>query len=101
MFHEPPTEAQVAERLGLDPSDARLPGIREAALLVQSRVCEVDPFDAGLYEAALRRAAFLFSSMPHTLGVLDTGTDYGVQYLPLYHPDWDALEVGRRKIVVA
>lgn len=96
-----PSVADFAARVGVPETDPRLPGLLDAALLVQSRVCETVPFDAALHEAALRRAAFLWASVGHTLGVLDTGTDYGVQYLPLYHPDWDALEVGRRNIVVA
>lgn len=96
-----PSVADLAERLGVPPADPRLPGFLAAALLVQSRVCETDPYDEGLREAALRRAAFLWASTAHTLGALDTGTDYGVQYLPMYHPDWDLLEIGRRVVVVA
>lgn len=97
-----PTLDEVAVRLGADPLDARLPAVREAALETQASVCTSGlPYDASMHEAALRRAAFLWGSMPHTLGVLDTGTDLGAQYLPMYHPDWDMLEAPHRSIVVA
>lgn len=103
MAYQPPTVEEVAVRLGADPSDVRLPSLLDAALETQATVCNVGVYTASLHEAAIRRCAFLWASMPHTLGVLDTGDTYGVQYLPLYHPDWDALEMPHRidKIVVA
>lgn len=95
-----PTLAEAAERVGADAADPLLPPLLAAALGTQRSVCFQEPWTWELHEAALRRFAFLWSTKPHTLGVMDV-TDFGTQYLPLYHPDWDLLEMSRRQWPVA
>ena len=94
-----PTVEEAAERVGASPTDPLLPGLLTSALNTQAKVCDctTDPYTAELHEAALRRFAFLWASKPHTLGVLEVN-DFGTQYMPLYHPDWDLLEFDRRTI---
>lgn len=94
-----PTLDQVAAQLGADPTDPRLVLAYDAAVFVQEHVCHVDPYTPGLAEALHRRVGFLWASRAHTLGVLDTGTEYGTSYMPMYHPDWDMLE-GPSRIMV-
>jgi hypothetical protein len=54
--------------------------------------CITDPYTADLAEALIRRVANLWASKAHTLGVLNTGTDFGVAYVPRYDPIFDDLE---------
>ena len=100
MIATAPGVADAAQRVGVDVADPLLLPLLEAALETQRSVCVQEPWNWPMHEAALRRFAFLWSSKPHSLGVLDV-TDYGTQYLPLYHPDWDLLEMPRRKWPVA
>lgn len=103
-MYGPPTVDDVAARLSVPPDTPNLPRVLDvvlnAALEAQANVCVTDPYSAGLHEAALRRAAFLWTSQGHSLGVLATG-DFGVQYMPMHHPDWDLLEAPHRTVWVA
>ena len=95
-----PTVAEVAARiLGADET-ALLP-LYEAAWAQQCHYCCVDPYHPDLAEALHRRVANLWASKAHTLGVLDTGNDFGVQYVPRYDPMVEALEGPHRRIPVA
>ena len=95
-----PTVAEVAARiLGADET-ALLP-LYEAAWAQQCHYCCVDPYHPDLAEALHRRVANLWASKAHTLGVLDTGNDFGVQYVPRYDPTVEALEGPHRRIPVA
>lgn len=88
----PPTITDLAERLGVDPATPSLPGVLASAIDVQAQVLAPDvTYAERHHEACLRRAAFLYASIPSTLGVIDSGVGVS-QYLPLYHPDWDMLE---------
>lgn len=96
-----PTLDEVAARLGVDPSDVDLAGMYDAAMGQQNNHCTVDPYTPELAEAFYRRVANLWTSKAHTLGVLDTGSEYGVQYVPRYDPMVDQLEGSARHIPIA
>ena len=95
-----PTLAQVVARIPGGTEDAVRP-LYDAAWAQQCHYCCVDPYHPDLAEALIRRVANLWASKAHTLGVLDTGTEFGVQYVPRYDPVVDALEGPHRKIPVA
>lgn len=75
--------------------------IYAAAVRQQAEACIVDPDDPALAEALYRRVANLWASKAHTLGVLNTGFELGVQYVPNYDPIVDQLERHARRIAIA
>lgn len=87
-----PTLAEAAARLKADESDAVFVSCYSAAIAKQGEDCDVSMYTETLREAAFRRVANLWASRAHTLGVLDTGSDYGLQYVPRYDPVLDDLE---------
>lgn len=91
-----PTLSQVAAGLHADESDARLQECYAAAVQTQARDCNVLIYTEDLAEALHRRVGRLWGTKAHTLGVLDTGPDYGVQYTPRYDPIVDELEAPYR-----
>ena len=95
-----PTLAQVVARIPGGTEDAVRP-LYDAAWAQQCHYCCVDPYHPDLAEALIRRVANLWASKAHTLGVLDTGNDFGVQYTPRYDPMIENLEGPHRKIPVA
>lgn len=88
----PPTLQESADRLRVDETDPVFVSCYQAALASQQQDCRTDEYDARLREAMERRVANLWASKAHTLGVLDTGSDYGVSYVPQYDPVVDSLE---------
>jgi hypothetical protein len=95
-----PTLAEVAARIpGGDPGQVR--PLYDAAWEQQCHHCYTNPYHPDLAEALHRRVANLWASKGHTLGVLDTGTDFGVQFVPRYDPVIEALEGPHRRMVVA
>lgn len=96
-----PTLQDCAARLNVD-APALAP-FYDAAVRQQCEACtfQVSPGDPALAEALHRRVANLWASKAHTLGVLDTGSDLGVQYVPQYDPVIDALERHARQIAIA
>ena len=92
IYPAPPTLAEAAARLRADDTDPVFVACYESAVAQQATVCDVSAYNAALFEACHRRIANLWASKSHTLGVLDTGTDFGVQYVPQYDPMLDALE---------
>ena len=95
-----PTPTDVAARIVGADAQTILP-LYEAAWAQQCHYCCTDPYHPDLAEALHRRVANLWSSKAHTLGVLDTGNDFGVQYVPRYDPMVEALEGPHRFIPVA
>lgn len=91
-----PTLEEVAADLGVDPSDERFVKIYETGVKQQGRDCDVSDYSEDLAEALYRRVGRLWGTKGHTLGVLDTGTDFGVQYTPRYDPIVDELEAPYR-----
>lgn len=87
-----PTLQESADRLQADETDPIFASCYQAAVASQDADCEVSAYDARLREALERRVANLWTSKAHTMGVLDTGSDFGVSYVPQYDPVVDALE---------
>lgn len=96
---EVPTVAQVAARFGV-PTD-QIEGFYGAAVSQQEDECYTDNYSPALAEALYRRVGNLWGSKAHTMGILDTGADYGVQYVPQYDSTIENLEGTRRRIPVA
>ena len=94
---EAPTLQESADRLGVDDTDLVFRSCYEAAVLSQDMDCHTLTRDARLNEALERRVANLWASKAHTLGVLDTGADFGASYVPQYDPVVDGLERPYRK----
>ena len=99
MSADRPTLQESATRLGADVSDPVFVSCFEAAVLSQDMDCNTLTYDERLREALVRRVANLWASKAHTLGVLDTGADFGVSYVPQYDPVVDNLEAPYRKSV--
>ena len=95
-----PTLAEVVARIPGGSEDAVRP-LYDAALAQQCHYCCISPYHPDLAEALQRRVANLWASRGHTNGVLDTGTDLGVQYLPRWDPMVETLEGPHRFIPVA
>lgn len=95
----PPIDV-CAERIG-ELVSPDLHAMYNAAIEQQCAACYTDPYTVALGEALIRRVANLWSTRAHTLGVMDTGFDLGVQYTPIFDPTIDALERPFRKIAVA
>jgi hypothetical protein len=91
-----PSIESVAQDVGVDPADSRFVEIYNTAVHNQARDCDVSDYTEDLAEALYRRVNRLWSSKAHSLGVLDTGPDYGVQYVPRYDPILDELEAPYR-----
>jgi hypothetical protein len=71
-----PDVAALLDYLGLDTSNYDQAQAQEAliaALDVQAQMCEVDPYEQPLREAALRRAAAILSGRGAPLGTIDSG----------------------------
>jgi hypothetical protein len=96
-----PTLVEVAARLGVPADDPDLGLMYAAAVEAQAAYCLIEVYTDGLAEALYRRAANLWASRTHTLGILDTGLDVGVGYVPRYDPVLDALEGPWRIVAVA
>jgi hypothetical protein len=96
-----PTPEEIAAELGVDSTDTRYMRCYDAGVARQAVECVTDPYEADLAEALFRRVANLWASKAMTLGTLNTGTDYGIQYVPRYDPILDNLENPyRRKLTV-
>ena len=96
-----PTLDEVAGRLGVDPADPALGSCYAAAVEQQQQHCDTSTYTDSLAEALYRRAANLWASKAHLLGVLDTGFEFGVQYVPRYDPVVDQLEGPWRLVGIA
>ena len=72
----PPTVAELAAWLKVPEDSTGLADALAAALDAQAAACVIDPYEIGLKEAALHRAAREWSSRPFPLGTQDMG-DYG------------------------
>ena len=96
---EVPTVDEVAARLGT--TSEAIAGFYGAAVSQQEDDCYTDAYTAALAEALYRRTANLWGSKAHTLGVLDTGADFGVSFVPQYDSTVENLEGTRRRIPVA
>lgn len=97
MSVDRPTLQESADRLQADPSDPVFSSCHAAAILSQDMDCHTLTYDSRLREALERRVANLWASKAHTLGVLDTGADFGASYVPQYDPVVDGLERPYRK----
>lgn len=87
-----PSITEAADRLQADELDLTFVHCYEAAVASQSEDCDVTVYGWRLAEALHRRVANLWASKAHTLGVMDTGPDFGVSYVPQYDPVVDGLE---------
>jgi hypothetical protein len=94
-----PTVAEVAGRIVGADEQTILP-LYEAAWHQQCELCCVDPYSPDLAEALHRRVGDLWASKAHTFGVLDTGSDFGVQTTPYFNSEIERLEGPHRKIPV-
>jgi len=96
-----PTVDEICARLSVPAGNPMVAEMRLAAIGQQDSDCLTDPFTDQLREALFRRTANLWASKAHTLGILDTGLDLGVAYVPRYDPVIDSLEGPFRRIPVA
>lgn len=97
-----PTAVECAARYGIGAADTELfDGMYRAAVEHQAQYCDVDVYSDGLAEALYRRVGNLWASKAHTLGIMDTGLDGMITYVPRYDPVVDGLEGPWRRIPVA
>jgi len=73
----PPTGADLAYWLKVDPATPGLDEAMSTALASQAASCAIDPYTDPLRLAAIRRAAREYTSRPFTLGITDVG-EFGV-----------------------
>ena len=95
-----PTLVEVVARIPGGTEDAVRP-LYDAAWAEQCIQCCVDPYGPDLAHALIRRVKRLWAAQGHTLGVLDTGGDFGPQYI--LRLDWliEEAEGPHRRIPVA
>jgi hypothetical protein len=87
----PPDVDAVAEYLGLPAETVGLPDALAVALVEQAARCVVEPYDAALRYAAVRRAARVYAARNHVLGTVDAG-DFGTFRIARWDAEIEAAE---------